>query len=109
MTITSVDQVVQTVSLTAPTAGTVIVNSSAGVDGILGGAVVARCSITTGFALDFSHLQTTSVDVLELSILSGTRGFSVTSGLLTVNLVCDAFSGGGFIRDASLTAIFAPT
>ena len=107
--LSSADLVVQTVSLTAPAAGTVIVNSSAGVDGILGGAVVARCSITTGFALDFSHLQTTSVDVLELSILSGTRGFSVTSGFLAVNLVCDAFSGAGDLRDASLTAIFAPT
>lgn len=35
-----------------------------------------------------------------------TRGFDVTPGTFTVNLVCDVFSGTVTLEDSNLTAVF---
>ena len=56
-----------------------------------------------------------SVDLFltPFQVLSGTRGFEVTEGvLLSVNLFCDAGVVAGssvWILDPSLTAVFAPS
>ncbi len=106
------DQVVRSVSILPPANGTVIVNSSAYFSNTGAGDLVARCALTTGTTLDAAHLQLTTVppSATAFTIVAGTRGFTVTSGvLLTVNYVCDVFSGAGSVADSSLTAIFAPT
>jgi hypothetical protein len=105
-------QVIRTVSILPPANGTVIVTSSAflraGSNNLIG-----RCSITPGNSIDFSYLQDQNVPAGpdSNSVIAGTRGFTVTKGtLLTVNLVCDAFTGtGATVDDSNLTAIFAPS
>jgi len=98
------------VSLTAPAAGTVIVNATAGaVEATAGDGVV--CSITTGTTIDFAFAQIWESPGAsgDFAQLAGTRGFEVTAGqTLTVNLVCRHFgtSGSSEIGDSALTAIF---
>jgi hypothetical protein len=108
--VTNTDEVVRSVSLTAPVAGTVIVNSTANTrEEVAGDAVV--CSITTGTTLDNAFLQwweSPGADG-DVAQLEGTRGFDVTAGqTLTVNLVCIHLgtSGSSAILDSVLTAIF---
>ena len=107
--VTTVDEVVRSVTLTAPVAGTVIVNSTATVVEETGGDAV-RCSITTGTTRDFAFLQqwtSSGIGNGFYTQLAGTRGFDVTAGqTLTVNLVCDGTSGFSTILDSALTAIF---
>jgi hypothetical protein len=104
--VTDIDEVVRSVSLTAPAAGTVIVNSTATAHAATAGDFV-RCSITTGTTLDFGFLQLWVSPGFpgENAQLAGTRGFDVTAGqTLTVNLVCDGDSSN--ILDSAMTAIF---
>jgi len=107
--VTTTDEVVRSVSLTAPVAGTVIVNSTTRAAEGTGGDVV-RCSITSGTTLDFAFLQQWASPGAPgfQSQLAGTRGFDVTAGqTLTVNLVCDHMgTGSSDISDSALTAIF---
>ena len=108
LALASADQVVRSVSLMPPANGTVIVSSGASIEGLTAG--VSRCSITTGTGLDFEALQLVSTQVGEFASIGGTRGFTVTKGsVLTVNLVCNVFSGTSRLRDGALTAIFAPS
>lgn len=108
--VTTTEEVMRSVSLTAPAAGTVIVNSTAtGEQDVAGDGV--RCSITTGTTIDFAFLQVwqTPANGFAMSQLSGTRGFDVTAGqTLTVNLVCQHVGSDSstFIGDSALTAIF---
>jgi len=102
--------VVRSVSLTAPVAGTVIVNSTATAQEPTAGDQVG-CSIITGPFLDGAFLQLWESPGADgdFAQLAGTRGFDVTAGqTLTVNLVCRHFgtSGTSIIRDSALTAIF---
>lgn len=109
--LTSADTVVRSVSITAPSAGRVLVNASgyfrltaAGADDI------ARCSITTGIVIDGTHLiivdEATAVD-LFLQPFAATRGFNVTAGSSTTfNLVCDEGAGDVEVADTSITALF---
>jgi hypothetical protein len=108
--VTFSDEVVRSVTLTVPVAGTVIVNSTATAgEPTAGGGVV--CSITTGTTHDVAFLQqweSAGFDG-EFAQLAGTRGFDVTAGqALTVNLVCDhsGASASSLIFDSALTAIF---
>lgn len=102
------------VSLTAPVAGTVIVNSSAaGQEGGVGEGPF--CSITTGTNVDYQYLQAWQSDGQGTSddrgTLAGTRPFIVTADQqLTVNLVCQqGFSGTStMVHNPVLTAIFTP-
>jgi hypothetical protein len=109
-TVTLTAEVVRSVSLTAPVAGTVIVNSTATVVEPAGGDQVL-CSITTGTTTDDAFLQVwESPGSPGLAAqLAGTRGFDVTAGqTLTVGLVCAHFgtSSTSSILDSALTAIF---
>lgn len=111
--VTSVDAVLRSVSLTAPSAGVVIVNSTADASESMAGDKV-RCSITTGTIVDPAFLQRWesggSLDG-EFGQLAATRGFAVTPGeAFTANLVCehDGTSGSTNIFDTAMTAIFIP-
>jgi len=68
----------------------------------------ARCSITTGTSLDFSHASTASDSATSnnRAPYAATRAFTVPADGFTVNLVCDMFSGTATLADSSLTAIF---
>jgi hypothetical protein len=102
--------VVRSINITAPTAGTLIVNASGHfffpdqttLD-------VARCSITTGTQIDFSHLIAFAENTTDAMIyipFGATRGFSVAAGMHTINLVCEEAYGDTAVGDSELTAIF---
>jgi hypothetical protein len=102
--------VVRSINITAPTAGTLIVNASGHfffpdqttLD-------VARCSITTGTEIDFSHLIAFAENTTDAMIyipFGATRGFSVAAGMHTINLVCEEAYGDTAVGDSELTAIF---
>lgn len=108
--LTAVDTVVRSVTLVAPAQGRVIVNASgyfhftnnATSDG-------GRCEITTATVISFNQLILTSevaVDSLDFAAFAGTRGFDVTAGSHTFNLVCDASAGTAAVADTNMTALF---
>jgi len=108
VTLTTTDQIIRSVSLMPPANGVVLVNSSSYFYG--GSGLTARCSLTTGTAVDYNYLQIAQVPSSDYAVTGGTRGFDVTKGvLLTVNLVCDSSANvAGEVNDTNLTAIFAP-
>jgi hypothetical protein len=112
VTLSTTDAVVRSVSITAPVDGKVIVNSSGYMWLASGTDVIARCSLTTGTILDpaaFQYVNMQGEVSPESDVISGTRGFNVTAGqVLTVNLVCDEFSGQAFVSDTWIAAIFTP-
>jgi ell wall binding domain 2 (CWB2) len=101
-------EVVRSVTLTAPVAGMVIVNSTANAVEVIAGEWV-YCSISTGTTLNSGFVQEwySPGGGSPNAQLAGTRGFDVTAGeTLTVNLVCIGGSGSSTIQDSALTAIF---
>jgi len=108
--VAALDEVVRSVTLTAPVAGVVIANSTATAAETTAGDGVA-CSITTDTIIDsfFSQLWESAGPDGGFAQLAGTRGFPVAAGqTLTVNLVCYHFGFGAdsVILDSALTAIF---
>lgn len=112
LTGTNVAQTAQSISLTAPADGFVLVNASAIAENVSGTASIVRCSIhyltpTIDFGFLTSAATTTSG---ELQQLAGTRGYVVTAGeAFTAYYNCDQKSGDSNVLDASMSAIFAPT
>jgi len=113
--VTYADTVVRSVSLTPPSAGTVIANSTTAVSEPTAGHGVL-CSITTGTALDQTHRQEWESGGVPgyTGQLAGTRGFAVTGGTpFTANLVCRHYGGGmsetSSLLDSAMTAIFTPS
>jgi hypothetical protein len=109
--VTPTDKVVVAVSVTAPVAGQVTVNSTNGaVENTAGDTI--RCSITTGTSFDFGYEQAwvSPVTVGAASQMGGTRTFNIAAGATsTYNLVCAQPVGtGGNVFDSVLTAIFTP-
>jgi hypothetical protein len=107
-----VDAVVRSVTVTAPVAGTVTINSSNSAGAAIAAAQV-RCSITTGTNNDYTHLQVWESPgaVGAIGQMSGTRAFPVAAGSTTTfNLVCSRAGGNAFtaIADSDITAIFTP-
>jgi len=104
-------EVVRSVTLTAPSDGVVVVNSTAFASALTAGDGVA-CSITTDTIVDLGFLQAWESAGADGHVghLAGTRGFDVTAGEFTVNLVCfrQGGPGDGFIADSAMTAIFIP-
>ncbi|WP_210438646.1 hypothetical protein [Nocardioides xinjiangensis] len=113
VTLEPADKVVRSVSLVPTANGTVVASSSAYAWASGAGDGGARCSLTTGNAVDFEFLQYANIPAAQVSesdVISGTRGFPVTKGnLVTVNLVCDEFAGNMTVSDSALTAVFAPS
>ena len=113
------DEVLVAVTVTAPVAGQVTVDSTATARESDAGDRVS-CSITTGTTIDSNYLQEwrSSGSVGNVSQLAGTRTFDVkgpnprlgTDGSATYRLVCRSVgeSGSGVVSRAVLTAIFTP-
>lgn len=110
-TVTATDTTVRSLSLTAPSAGVVVVNSTATAGETTGGDR-ALCSITTGTALEHGFHQVWESAGIDGTFgqLAGTRGFDVAAGEFTVNLVCShvGSSVDTTILQSALTAIFIP-
>ena len=104
------DRIVQSVTITAPRSGVVIVNASGNFLFYRFEGGIGRCSITTGSLLDGSHLILAHQreDGLEWTPFAATRGYKVGKGSTTFNLVCDRHSGVLWVTDVSLTAIYTP-
>jgi len=113
VTLTATAVVVRSVTMNIPAAGRVIATASGYFDFLDSSTTLerGRCSVTTGATIDFTHLiiqsdfATTTVGGV-FSAFSGTRGFDVPAGSLTLNLVCDEFAGNVEVQDTSLTALF---
>jgi len=113
-TLSTSPSVVRSVTLTVPTSGYALVNASGYFWWTSTGYDRARCSITTGTTIDFTHLIYASDHGDTLIGNSGTpfaatRGYSVNAGSYIFNLVCDLTVGSGEVNDSSLTAVFFPT
>lgn len=109
VTLTTADAIVRSVTITAPSAGRVLVNASGYAWGTAAAAFIARCSITTGSAIDGSHLvfmSNASAVAAASDAFGATRGFNVPAGAFTVNLVCDVPTGSANVSDTSVTALF---
>ncbi len=112
VSLTSSNKTVETVIITAPISGRVIVNASGYFNFTTSGADTGRCSITTGTTVDFAHLIIGEDDggsVMSFMPFAGTRGFSVGAGSTTFRLVCNRYAGGISIGDPHMTAIFTST
>jgi hypothetical protein len=108
--LTSAATVVRRISVNAPTAGTLIVNAS-GYFAFPNFTTLdaARCSITTGTAVDFSRLIVFAENApagMSHVPFGATRGFSVPAGTHTINLVCEEASGDTEVGDSEVTALF---
>ena len=102
--------VVRSINITAPTAGTLIVSAS-GYFAFPDTSTLdaARCSITTGTAVDFSHLivfAENTANGMSHVPFGATRGFSVPAGTHTINLVCEEAFGDTAIGGTEVTAMF---
>ncbi len=98
--------VMRSVTLTVPTAGTVIVNASGYLQPL--GAGRGQCVITTGL---FDSGYATDAVLNGLSGLARfpfglTRAFAVVPGSFTVHLMCMRLAGQLWIGNTSLTAFF---
>ncbi len=106
--LTGGQDVIGTISITAPTAGVVVVIASGNFH-LTFASSQTFCSITTGRivsgldAVDVSGH--TDVDVVPFA---GTRGFEVSAGTSTFNFVCDLFAGEIIVADMKMTAMFFP-
>jgi hypothetical protein len=110
--VTSAGEVVVSVTVTAPVAGQVTVNSTTRATEVTAGDTVA-CSITAATAFDFSYQQRweSPGPAGEASQLAGTRTFDIAAGATaTYNLFCVhvGVSGSSFVDHSVLTAIFTP-
>lgn len=110
ITLTATPAVMRTVTLTAPTAGIVVVNASGYFKLQSTANDAPRCSIVTGTTVDFNSLIIAddggSVASTAFVPFAATRGFSVSAGAFTVNLVCELATGAVDVRDTLLTATF---
>jgi hypothetical protein len=108
--LTSTAAVVRSINITAPTAGTLIVNAS-GYFSFPDTSTLdaARCSITTGTAVDLSRLIVfgeNTANAMSNVPFGATRGFSVPAGTHTINLVCEEAYGETAVGGSEVTAIF---
>jgi hypothetical protein len=113
-TVESTGEVVVSVTVTAPVAGQVTVNSTTTASEITAGDEV-RCSITTSTAsIDFDYEQgweSSGMNNGSFSTMAGTRTSNIAGGATaTYNLFCRhaGTSGSSFLSDSVLTAIFTP-
>jgi len=110
--VTTADEVVVSVPVTAPVAGQVTVSSTTGATESNQQDTV-RCSITTGTTVDSDYLQVwqSNGPTAANSQLAGTRVFAIAAGTtVTYNLVCDhsGFTVDTILDDSLLSAIFTP-
>lgn len=106
----SINQVIQTITLSAPTAGTAIVIASGNFffdnsSGLASCSIADDSSVTNGDEIAAS--KTTMVT--EIIPFAGTKGFSVAAGDNNFHLVCDSFAATVDVSEPKLVAMFFPT
>ena len=100
---------VRAITITAPAAGRVIVSAQSLFDNSVATVDEAACSITTGTTLHTVYatfMAEQTADAMEYVPLALTRGFDVSAGANTFNMVCTEFSGNVLVWYAHMTAIF---
>ena len=111
--LTTTDQVVRSVAITAPKPGQVIISTSGYFYFPSGATIdVGRCAITTGTTVDFTHLIIAGESIASAMAwvpFGATRGYTVAAGTTIFNLVCNTFSGTVNLGDPNLTAIYVST
>ncbi len=101
-------QAIRLITLTAPTAGYVIITGS-GTMGVSPFAS-ARCGVGTSPLVDVNRSVLASAGTQSLNVpFSTTRVVAVTAGPTDFRLVCQGANPTVVIYDTSLTAIFVPT
>lgn len=106
---TNVDTIFESVTISAPSAGLVMVNAS-GYFGFDNSGGQLSCSITTGSAVETSNEFTTEGDgTSNLLSFGATRGFEVSAGTTTFNLVCEETAPNSSVRTTNMTALYVPT
>ena len=103
---TNVATVVRSVALTAPAPGVVIVNGT--VQLAFGGAASVVCSLETGLVIDSDAAAQQSTAVAAFNSVALTRGFEVSAGTTTFNLVCQELIGVVGAQNSILTALYVP-
>lgn len=108
-TAVTTDTVVASLTITAPTDGVIVVNTS-GYTVYTATPGGFRCSITESTtAIDFNWLIIGTGSTTDTYMpFASTRLYTVTAGANTYNLVCDAYTGTVSIGRPKLTAIFVP-
>lgn len=111
LTLTPTPVVARTVTLTVPANGTVIVNASGwfSFNDTTATREAAVCSITTTNAMETMRFASSDGSTTvgdQADAFAATRGFAVTPGTFTVNLVCFEFAGNVLLLDTSMTAMF---
>jgi hypothetical protein len=115
--LTTTAAVVQSVTLTPPADGVVVVDSQATLTNSNTADVAVQCGITTSTtAIDAAYQQYVTVShtnaFSEFETINGTRAFDVTDGVgLTVNLVCKVgpdTAPTASISARNMTAVFVP-
>ena len=110
--VTAVDEVVVSVTVTAPVAGQVTVFSTSALGDTVAGDET-RCTITTGIALETGFLQrweSGGPNTGQHAQLSGVRTFDIAAGAtVPYNLVCDHVGAGATSMESTImSAIFTP-
>ncbi len=110
--LTSTDVTVETIVVTSPTSGFVVVFASGNFSLGSTGSDSARCTITqnsTGLAFNHEMAASDIGNTVNFMPFAGTRAFVVSAGSTTFRLVCDEVSGVTAVLFPHLTAIFVPT
>ena len=110
--VTAVDEVVVSVTVTTPVAGQVTVFSTSALGDTVAGDET-RCTITTGIALETGFLQrweSGGPNTGQHAQLSGVRTFDIAAGAtVPYNLVCDHVGAGATSMESTImSAIFTP-
>lgn len=112
--LTSTDTVVRSVTIAVPAPGRVLVGASGYVffTNTTATPEIARCSITTATVLDSAALiymdDGGATGDSASDAFGAVRGFDVTPGPFTANLVCDEQAGDARVADTHMTALFVP-
>lgn len=114
--VSTTPQVLATVTLTAPAAGTVVVNATtyAIIFQSANAATFVQCAVTRGTTLEAEGLTVIGANPSGVTTrpylpAALTRGFDVWGGVVSVNLVCDRTGGGSIaLGPINMTATYFP-
>ncbi|MBN1580409.1 MAG: hypothetical protein JXA89_06875 [Anaerolineae bacterium] len=114
--LTTTDKIVRSVVIDAPAPGIVIVNASGFADFNGSDLDAISCSITPETTVDTNYQMLSSdfgatSSTSQLAPFALTRGFDVSSGTYTYNLVCKLGTASSLVeaQDTNINAIFIPS
>ncbi|MEM7564563.1 MAG: hypothetical protein AAF353_16165 [Pseudomonadota bacterium] len=107
--LSTADRIVRTLTTTPSRDGMVLFTFQAWFTCTSAAACVARCSVNPGGAtLDTSRFAISSVASGQYQTMSVSGALPVSANnMLTLNAVCDVFTGVGSLGDPALTSIFS--